>query len=329
MKRFLRFAAYISIILVFLVFNYLLLNNLIENKPAEGPIKPKIVLISHVYSNPYWQYVKAGAEKAAKERNAVIEYQGPDSASAEEGIKLINMAYAAKASGIIAYVQEEDKYKPIINKVVQGGVPVVTVDSDAEESKRLAYVGTDNITAGSVGAKELISQVGQDGEIGIIMGGKGVKNQIERVDGFKDYINSNSKLTVADIESSDSYLLEAELAAEKIIINHCSVKALFCTSALDGVGAAQAVTKLGYSGKVKIICFDDLPETIDGIKKGVITASIVQRPYMMGYRAVNIIMDNIEGKKTRGIFLTDVSVLRKNNLQEYEKEQGEYNSESK
>lgn len=329
MKRFLRYAAYISIILVFISFNFILFNSLIEDKPDEGTIKPKIVLISHVYSNPYWQYVKAGAEKAAKERNAVIEYQGPDTANADEGVKLINIAYAAKASGIIAYVQEEDKYKPIIDKVVQGGVPVVTVDSDAEKSKRLAYVGTDNISAGRVGAKELISEAGTDGEIGIIMGGEHVKNQIERVNGFKEYIKSNSKLTIADIESSDSYLMEAELAAEKIITTHCYVKALFCTSALDGVGAAKAVAKLGYSGKVKIICFDDLSETIEGIKSGVITSSIVQRPYMMGYKAVNIIMDNIEGKKTKGVFLADVSVLTKSNLQDYEKEQGVYNSETK
>jgi ribose transport system substrate-binding protein len=329
MKRFLRYTRYIVIILIFVVFNFILVNTLREEKVIEGQIKPKIVLISHVYSNPYWQYVRAGAERAAKERNAIVEFQGPDSASVDEGIKLINMAYAAKVSGIIAYVQDEERYKPVIDKVVQGEVPIVTVDSDSEKSKRLAYVGTDNVAAGNEGAKELIEQIGNEGKVAIIMGGKNVKNQVERVNGFKEYISRNSSISIEAIESSDSYLLEAELAAKKIMIDNWDVKAIFCTSALDGVGAAKAISKLGMAGKVKIICFDDLPETLEAIKSGLITSTIVQKPNLMGYKAVNIIMDIIEGKETKGIFLTDVLVVKKDNLEQYEKEQGEYTSETK
>lgn len=328
MRKFLRYIRYAAIFLLFIMFNFILLNSLIGEKAVEGHIKPKIVLIAHVYSNPYWQYIKMGAEKAAKERNAVIDFQGPDTANIDEGIKFINMAYAAKASGIIAYVQDENRYKPIINRVAQGGVPIVTVDSDAENSNRLAYVGTDNTAAGTMAAKEMIDKVGTSGKVGIIMGGKTVKNQVERVEGFKQYIDKNSKLAISEIESSDSYLLEAELAAKKILINNWDIKALLCTSALDGEGAAKAITGLGMEGKVKIICFDDLPETLDYIEKGIITSTIVQKPYIMGYKAVNIIMDNIEGKETKGVFLTDVSVINKDNLQDFKKEQGNYLNEN-
>jgi monosaccharide ABC transporter substrate-binding protein, CUT2 family (TC 3.A.1.2.-) len=303
MRKYLRYIRNTIIILMFAVFNCILLASLRTEKMNEEEIKPKIVLIAHVYSNPYWQDIRMGAEKAAEERGAVIDFQGPDNASVEEGIKFINMAYAAKVSGIIAYVQEEEKYMPVINKVVSGGIPLVTVDSDAENSKRLAYVGTDNKAAGVEAAKEMIRQIGTKGKVGIIMGGRDVKNQIERVQGFTDYIKSNSEIAIAEIASSDSYRLEAELAAKNILMDNWDLKALFCASALDGVGAAKAVTSIGLSGKVKIICFDDLPETIEGIKRGVITSTIVQRPFAMGYKAVNIIMDNIEGKEVKGAFL--------------------------
>jgi ribose transport system substrate-binding protein len=278
--------------------------------------------------------VKQGAEKAAEERGAVVEFIGPDTPSINEGIKYINMAYSAKVSGIIAYVQDEDQYKSIINKVIDGGIPLVTVDSDAEGSKRLAYVGTDNINAGEVGAKEMINQIGLSGNIGIIIGGKNAKNQVERVLGFKDYIYKNSKIVISETESSDAYLLEAEMSAKKILSNNKDIKALFCTSALDGQGAAKAVSGLGLSGQVKIICFDDLPETLDYIKSGIITSTIAQKPYLMGYRAVNIIMNNLQAKNksqdkyNEGVFLTDVTVVRSNNLDEYRKEQGEYNAEN-
>jgi ribose transport system substrate-binding protein len=327
-KNFFLHARYMFIILIFIIFNFILLSTLREDKAVQEPIKPKIVLISHVYSNPYWQYIKLGAEKAAAERNALIEFVGPDNASAEEGIRFINMAYAAKVSGIIAYVQDEEMYKPVIDKVIRGGVPIVTVDSDAENSNRLAYVGTDNVAAGVIAAKEMIRQIGTTGKVAIIMGGRDVKNQVERVKGFSDYIKANSKIVISDIESSDSYLLEAELAAKQILMNNWDIKAIFCTSALDGEGAAKAVTALGMEGKVKIICFDDLPATLEGIRNGVITSTIVQRPYIMGYNAVNIVMDRLEGNNVRGVFLTDVHIVDENNLEEYIEEQGEYNNEN-
>jgi len=327
MKRFLKYSIYYLSILVFIGFNVVLLDSLRYDKPVEEEIKPKIVLISHVYSNPYWKQVRAGAEKAAKERGVIIDFQGPDTASVEEGIRFIKMAYAAKVSGIIAYVQDETQYNDVINKVIDGGIPLVTIDSDAENSKRLAYVGTDNVEAGRVGGREVIRQIGTEGKVAIIMGGKTVKNQVERVKGFKSYIDKNSNIVIAAIESSDSYLLEAELAAKKILNQHPDVKALFCTSALDGLGAAKAVKSLGLVGKVKIICFDDLPETLDNIEKGIITSTVVQQPYLMGYKAVHIIMDNIEGKTTKGSFITDVLVVDKENLEDYKIQQQRYYSE--
>lgn len=327
MKRFLKYAVYYSVILLFIIFNLVLFDSLRYKKPDQEELKPKMVIVSHVYGNPYWTQVRLGAEKAAMERGVVIDFQGPDDASVEESIRLIKMAYAAKASGIITYVQDESYYKDIINKIIEDGIPLVTIDSDAENSKRLAYVGTDNVEAGRVGGREMIRQIGTEGKVAIIMGGKDVKNQIERVEGFKGYLKSNSNIDILAIETSDSYLLEAELAAKKILSQHPDIKGLFCTSALDGIGASRAVKDLGVAGKVKIVCFDDLPETLDSIEDGVITSTVVQQPYVMGYKAVNIIVDNIEGKKTKGLFITDVQVVDKENLDEFREKQKKYSAQ--
>ncbi|HEX3028693.1 MAG TPA: substrate-binding domain-containing protein [Clostridia bacterium] len=321
---FLTVAAFISL-------NFIVINKLTSINSDKTQLKPKIVLISHVITNPYWNYIRYGAEKAAKERNAIIDFQGPDAPSAKEGIKLINMAYSSRADGIITYIQDQYKYNNIINTVIKSGVPLVTIDSDAEKSNRLAYVGTDNISAGRKGAKELIKQIGITGNIGIIIGGKDVKNQIERIKGFREYIDKNSELKIVDIESSDAFLLEAEIAANQILVKDPGIKALFCTSALDGLGAEKAVSSLKMDGKVKIICFDDLPETLEKIKEGKIAATIVQKPIYMGYKAVEIIMDRIEGrsKGKRKLFLTGVEVIDSSNIDAYIKMQGEMNVENK
>lgn len=313
--------------IAFISVNYKIINDLTSLNSDKIKLKPKIVVISHVLSNPYWNYIKHGAEVAAFERNAVIEFQGPDTADTNEGIKLIKMAYSAKVGGVITYVQEQRRYLSTINKLVASGMPVVTIDSDAEKSKRLAYVGTNNYEAGVTGAKELTRQMGKSGNVAIIVGGRLVKNQLERIQGFKEYLLKNTKIKIVEVESSNSYLLEAELAAKRLLKKHNNLKAVFCTSALDGIGAEKAVSGMQLSQKVKIICFDDLPETLSRIKDGRIAASIVQKPYYMGYKAVQIIMDKIEGKykqqKNKGLFLTGVEVVTKDNVDAFIKRQKE------
>ena len=319
MKKYLKIALVVTLILLFCGSNLHFLYLLKDRKIEKEPIKPKIVLISHVKTNPYWINIKEGAERAAKERGAVIEFLGPTTASTEEGLKLFEMATSAKVSGIITYVQEEGKYKNKINSAMKKGIPVVTIDSDEEDSNRIAYVGTDNILAGQAAGAELIKQVGTEGKVAIVMGGKEVKNQKERVEGFKNYITSNSNLKIVDIDSSDAMLLEAEIITRKILNrNDNNINALFCTSALDGIGAAKAVKDLNDKGKVKIICFDDLEETIKNINNDLVTATIVQKSDEMGYKAVNIIMDKIENKSMgQEKFLTDVKVVNKENINTY------------
>nr|WP_241402922.1 substrate-binding domain-containing protein [Clostridium beijerinckii] len=277
-------------------------------------------MISHIKTNPYWLDIKAGAERAAKERGAVVEFLGPTTASTEDGLKLFDMATSAKVSGIITYVQEEGQYKKKINSAMEKGIPVVTIDSDEEDSNRIAYVGTDNVLAGQVAGKEMVKQIGTSGNVAIVMGGKNVKNQKERVEGFTQYIKSNSNLKIVDTDSSDAMLLEAEIITRKILNRNDNINALFCTSALDGIGAARAVKDLNYKDRVKIICFDDLDDTLSNIRNGLVSATIVQKSNEMGYRAVNIIMDKIQGKSNKfSKSLIDVNVINKSDVDSYKR----------
>ncbi len=318
--KYLKGVLVIILIVLFLGSNLYFINLLRDKKVEKEPIKPKIVLISHIKTNPYWLDIKAGAERAAKERGAVVEFLGPTTASTEDGLKLFDMATSAKVSGIITYVQEEGQYKKKINSAMEKGIPVVTIDSDEEDSNRIAYVGTDNVLAGQVAGKEMVKQIGTSGNVAIVMGGKNVKNQKERVEGFTQYIKSNSNLKIVDTDSSDAMLLEAEIITRKILNRNDNINALFCTSALDGIGAARAVKDLNYKDRVKIICFDDLDDTLSNIRNGLVSATIVQKSNEMGYRAVNIIMDKIQGKSNKfSKSLIDVNVINKSDVDSYKR----------
>lgn len=301
-------------------FSYMKFNTEVKVKNNDEK-EPRIVLLSHIYDNPYWQIIKEGAEKAAKERGCHLEYNGPQAANIDENLRLFDMAVNAKADGILTYVQDEDPYTPHINNAIYSGIPVITIDSDAEKSMRYSYIGTDNVYAGRVAASVLLEGVKGDARIGIIIGGK-VTNQLQRVEGFKSYIENFTKAKIVDIESSDSYVVEAKIAAERMVRENPNINCLFCASALDGIGASDAVSDLKRNDIV-IVCFDNLPETLELIKRGEIYASIVQDPYDMGYKGVNLMMDCIEKKSIpKDKYLTEIKVIKKGNIEEYIKQKG-------
>lgn len=287
--------------------------------------KKSILVLADVYQNPYWQIIKKGAEDAAINRGCVIEYNGPQTQNLADSLKIFDMGIASSVDGIITYIEQENSYNDIIKKATDRAIPVITLDADAKNSTRNAYVGTNNIEAGKEAGIQLTDITAGKSNIGIIMAGKTITSQVDRVKGFSDYIARDRGMNIVATESSDSDVIEAELVTKRILIEHPNINAIYCTSSVDGIGAARAVIEKNLVGKIAIVCFDDLPETLDYIKHGVITASIVQKPYEMGYDSVNLVMDMLEGKKSEGKYLMGILVVDKDNVNNYNTEKGEIN----
>lgn len=316
--------AIIFVIVMFsVIFSYML--NTGSIKP-EGPLRKKrILLLAQVYQNPYWQIIKKGAEDAALSRKCIVEYDGPQTTNIPDSLKLFDMGIAAKVDGIITSVQDDNQYIPYIDKAAENGIPVITVDTDSKKSKRLAYVGTNNYEAGRSAGEQLVDLNLNSVNIGIIIGGIKITSQIEKVQGFKSYIKPYKNMKVIAMQDSNDDVMEAEFAARRMILEYPDLNCLYCTSSLDGIGAARAVIGFNKQGSIKIICFDDLPETLSYIKDGVIQASIVQRPYQMGYDSVNLIMDKLEGIESDGEYLMGIISVTKDNVDKYNTEIGEIN----
>jgi ribose transport system substrate-binding protein len=122
-------------------------------------------------------------------------------------------------------------------------------------------------------------------------------------------------------------VVEAKIAAERMVRENPNINCFFCASSLDGIGAANAVSDLKRNDIV-IVCFDNLPETLELIKQGVIYASIVQDPYDMGYKGVNLMMDYIEKKSIpKDKYLTEIKVIKKGNIEEYIKQKDDGKNE--
>lgn len=271
------------------------------------------VLIPEEMDNPYWQKIKKGAKAAADEMDAVIEYSGPIQSDTKKHKQMIEKATASKVDGIITQGLSKAT-TPSINKAIQHGIPVVTVDSDAPDSRREAYVGTDNYAAGKKAAQTLIQDIDGPANVGIITGSRDAANQKLRVQGFRDAVGDEADIQIAAVKSSHISKVRAAKTAYEMFLKHPDINAYFGTSALDGLGISAAMQSVGQVEDTYILAFDQLPQTSQLIKKGRIDATIAQRPYEMGYQSVEKMVKQKQGEPVQKVTSTGIKVIHRSDL---------------
>lgn len=268
------------------------------------------VLVPEELDNEYWRLVEKGAKAAAKEYGVLLEYAGPKQANIDDHVKTIEMSAASKVDGIMTQGLSDKQFTPLINRVVSKGIPVITVDTDAANSLRLAYIGTDNYYSGFLAGKALIQDTKGRANVAIITGSFYANHMQQRVKGFQDAVKAEKGIHIVAVEESEISRVKAAEKANQILKDHPEVNAFFGTSALDGIEIAHVVEKYEKQDQIYIIGFDVLPETLEYIRKGTIKATVVQEPYEMGYRAVKMMIDLREGKTVPSIVHTETRIMR-------------------
>lgn len=279
-------------------------------------------LIGEEMDHVYWRSVGEGAKEKEAEYNVFIEYEGPKRSNPEEQLKLLDMAIKSKVDGIIVQALN-DKFTPLINQAVDQGIPVMTVDTDAPESKRSAYIGTDNYEAGRLAGNTLVKETEGKATVGIITGRFANAHHQLRIEGFKEILEKTEGIEIVAMEESNIDRVGAEEQAYKMLREHPNITAFYGTSTLDGVGITAAAKKLNRLDDLYVITFDRSDENVQLLQSGAINALVEQQPYQMGNRSVEIMMDIIKGKPVEEMHHTDAAIIRKSDLLYENAQEGE------
>jgi ribose transport system substrate-binding protein len=252
----------------------------------------RYVFVTTNINLPYWQEAEAGFQDGAKWLGVKAEFSGPEKFSPEEELAAFQKAVAEKPSGILLSASRVDLFKDAIDGAIAQGIPVICIDSDAPNSKRVTFIGTDNFRAGMESGKRMSDLLKGQGRI-VIVSIPGQNNLDERVRGVNEAFKKSPGIKVAqtlddkgDPRSANDQIstLLAKTSKEKI-------DGIICLEASGGSGAAEALHRLDLSGKVPIVAFDKDPETLDFVEKGVISATIAQKPYVMSYYGLKFLDD--------------------------------------
>jgi ribose transport system substrate-binding protein len=242
----------------------------------------KYFLITANLQVPYWQTAKAGFSQAAAELKVRSEFAGPDNYDPKAEQQAFESALSQKPTGILVSAADPQLLKDDIDKAIAMGIPVLTIDSDAPASKRLFLLGTNNYRAGLAGGQRLAKELHGKGSV-VVFTMPEQTNLKERLQGYEDALQSSPgiKITrVVDIKGDPRIAFDT--ASEILGKERSKVDAFVCLEALAGKEVATVLSNNGVKDKA-LIAMDTDADTLDWIRKGVIVATISQKPYSMAY----------------------------------------------
>jgi len=239
---------------------------------------------------PYWQEAEAGFLDAAKALGVRGQLIGPTGYQPNAELVTFRQLVDAHPTGICLSAARPEIFQQQIDRAIAEGVPVICVDADSPDSKRLAYVGTDNNRAGRESLRQMAKLLPGGGTV-VVLSIPGQKNLDDRVAGVADALANFPGIKLTSILDDKGDAKVAADVVSGVIQKKQKVDGIICLEATGGSGAAAALHSLGMEGKVPIVAFDDDPETLEWIDKGVIAATIAQKPYVMSYYGLKLLDD--------------------------------------
>ncbi|MCL2127841.1 MAG: substrate-binding domain-containing protein [Treponema sp.] len=262
--------------------------------PANDRSNQLYIEVSALGNIDYFYDHKMGMRIVGEEMGVKTEYVGPAEYDMNAMIAAFEQAIAKNPQGIVV-VGFEDSLNPIVQKSIDAGIPVVTVDADLPDSARVAFVGTGNFNAGKTGGEYLARIIGGSGKVAL-MTKPGQSNLEERIAGYRDALAKFPGIEIVHIADTQSDPVVAAQVAATLLQRFPDLAGIACVEAAGGSGAATAVKEAGLVGKVKIISMDRGNDVVAAIEEGVITASVAQQTALMPYYAVQILYNLANSK---------------------------------
>lgn len=272
---------------------------------------------------PFFDDVNTGAAEAAEAAGVNYQWVAPQNTQGATQVKIMEDLIARHVSGIAISVNEPKSVEGIIKTAIDQGIKVLTFDSDSADSGRSMYIGTINKQAGVTMGNSMAEVLGGKGRVAIITGQLGASNLNERIDGVKEALATHPEIEIVATEGTEDDLARAVSVTEAILRSNPELDGIFGISQVGGPAVSKVLAQQEFAdrkGKVAVFAFDDLPDTIKGVKDGFINGIMVQRPVTMGKLAVEHLIAQIDGTETSPKDVdTGVTVVDADNLGSYTK----------
>jgi raffinose/stachyose/melibiose transport system substrate-binding protein len=296
---------------------------------VETPKEFTVVVIGKSV-HPYWSNVEKGVIAAAEDLGLRADqaiFFVPQQEDVAAQMETMETYIAQGVTGIAIAPSDPNALEPVMKKAADAGIIVTTLDTPpVEGSVSKVYIGTDNYSAGKTAGEAMAQLLPEGGTVGIGRGSDTALNALQRTDGFLEAIKGTGIKTLEPVNDQEDAARALELANSVLSANP-DLAGAFGVYAYNGPAWATAIKEAGRVGLTRLVSFDATTDIINGIKEGVIDATVAQREFDMGYKSVNLIyLMATKGAEAAmsemgvvdGIIDTGVDVITPATLKDYE-----------
>lgn len=278
-----------------------------ESVPVTTPWKITYVIKTH--SDPYWLRVKQEAIAIGQERGLEMTVLGPDGhteKTVEDQIRLIaEHLQQNKMDGLILGPSDSIRLAPIIEKLTDQGIPVITMDTPLDTETVLTFVGLDNFAAGEAIGKWVIQywetqeQAGaarlKPPKILMLEGARHNDNAIERQAGFLAGLNTG-EIELLEIQSANWSRAEGQEITHRWLQQYPQIDAIIAANDEMALGAIAAMAEQNRTD-ILVTGFDGSEAGLLAMENGTLAATIAQIPEPQTRIAIELMINHLEQQR--------------------------------
>ena len=279
----------------------------------------QVIIKSTDDSVEFWQVMKDGIEVAANEFGPSVAITGSRSEADIDGqIALVEDAIEKKPDAIILAANDIDRLVPVVEKGESRGIRFFIVDSGIDSDVPESVIATDNIKAGEAAGTEMLRHLEGTGKVAILNFVGTAASLIDRDRGVRSVLEGKPGIELMDTFDAAGSLSNAYEIAKRVLSEHPDVRGIVGLNEPTTVGAARAIKELGLAGQVKLIGFDSSVNEIKLLEEEVMQATIIQKPFQMGYLSIKTAVEALGGASVPRVIDTGSLVITKRNMYEEE-----------
>jgi len=294
-----------------------------EEPKDEGKKTYKFAFI-YTALNFFWDEVTVGAEAMAKELEekygveieiyATAATDGTTAGQVQVLENCVNQGY----DGICIAPVDPEACTPVIDRAIEQGIYVITIDTDAPNSKRLAFVGTDNVEFGRKLAEKAVELTGGEGKVVILNGMPTQLGMVQRLQGIREVLAENPGMVELDCQSHNGDFAAGMSIVENMVAANSEFTVLLYLDA-GGENAVNVWASKGWTCNDKhAVLSDNMENVLNAVRDGTADATVVQRQYNWGYYGTEVLYNAINGTKPESDFVnTGCFILTKENIDEF------------
>ena len=281
---------------------------------GEAGEEPQLFVSYHDVSNEFAPFVRQGVERADGEEGVSARFIGPVGADADAQISEIE-TLMDQMDGLAISSVSTDALAPLIDRMMEAGIPVVTYNTDNPESDRIAFAGQDLVQSGREAGQVMADVLGGEGQVLITTLDAAAQWSIDREQGAREALGEHEGIEIVQTINTGTDPQEIYAAIENAMLANPQVSAILSLECCSTPAAGTWVERNGAVDRVDVVGFDLLDQTVELVEAGVIDATIDQAPERQGYEAVQMLRRFLDGETVEDID-TGVAVYTEENIAE-------------